>query len=209
MTATGLSPTDPQIQNFVTEFLAAREGGLGTYEPSEDSFLILEALSDLDLHTLHILDMGTGSGILAAYCARRGADVVASDIDGDAIKDLELTANRMRISIKLVACDLFSKIHDRFDIVVFNPPYLPSPRINDRTTDGGKKGIEVISRFLGEVAQHLAENGHAMLVVSSLNDPENLMASYPGLSFRTIRETSLFFERLYVLEVTARKASTL
>jgi release factor glutamine methyltransferase len=209
MTATGLSPTDPQIEDFVSEFLVAREGGLGTYEPGEDSLLMLEALSDLNLHALHVLDMGTGSGILAAYCARRGADVVASDIDVDAIKDLELTGNKMGISIKLVACDLFSKIHERFDIVVFNPPYLPSSRINDRTTDGGKKGIEVITRFLGELTQHLVENGRGILVISSLNDPENLMACHPGLSFRTMREAPLFFERLYVLEVKARKASTL
>jgi release factor glutamine methyltransferase len=204
MTATGLSRTDPQIQDFVTEFLAAREGGLGTYEPGEDSFLLLQALSDIDLQALHVLDMGTGSGILAAYCARRGAYVVASDIDKDAIKDLELTSKKMGISIKLVACDLFSKIHDRFDIVVFNPPYLPSSRIKDRTTDGGKNGIEVISRFLGELAQHLVENGRGIIIVSSLNDPQNLMACHPSLNFRTTREAPLFFERLYVLEVKAR-----
>jgi release factor glutamine methyltransferase len=169
---------------------------------------MLEALSEIDLHALHVLDMGTGSGILAAYCARRGAYVVASDIDNDAIKDLELTSNRTGISIKLVACDLFSKIHDRFDIVVFNPPYMPSVRIKDRTTDGGKNGIEVISRFLGELTQHLVENGRGILIVSSLNNPQNLIASHPGLSFRTIREAPLFFERLYVLEVKARKPST-
>jgi release factor glutamine methyltransferase len=208
MTATGLSRADPQIQDFVTEFLAAREGGLGTYEPGEDSFLLLQTLSALDLHALHVLDMGTGSGILAAYCARRGAYVVASDIDKDAIKDLQLTSNKMGISIKLVACDLFSKIHDRFDIVVFNPPYLPSSRIKDRTIDGGKSGTEVVSRFLGELTQHLVENGRGIIIVSSLNDPENLMASHPSLSFRTMREAPLFFERLYVLEVKAGKSST-
>jgi release factor glutamine methyltransferase len=200
MTATGLSPTEPRIEDFVSEFLAAREGGLATYEPREDSFLMLEALSDLDLQALHVLDMGTGSGILAAYCARRGADVVASDIDINAIKDLELTANRMGRSIKLVACDLFSKIHERFDIVVFNPPYMPSSAIDDRTTDGGKQGTEVISRFLDELTEHLSENGRGVLVVSSMNDPEDLMARHRDLSFRIVRERPLFFERLYVLE---------
>jgi release factor glutamine methyltransferase len=200
MTANGLSPTDSQIEDFVSEFLAAREGGLATYEPGEDSLLVLEALSDLDLHALHVLDMGTGSGILAAYCARRGADVIASDIDVNAIKDLELTANKMGISIKLVACDLFSKIHDRFDIVVFNPPYLPSSTIDDRTTDGGKQGTEVISRFLNELTEHLSENGRGMIVVSSMNDPEELMTSHRDLRFRIVRERPLFFERLYVSE---------
>jgi release factor glutamine methyltransferase len=205
MTATGLSPTDPRIEDFVTEFLAARERGLATYEPGEDSFLMLEALFDLDLHALHVLDMGTGSGILAAYCARRGADVVASDIDVDAIKDLQLTANRMGISIKLVACDLFAKIHDRFDIVVFNPPYLPSSTIEDRTTDGGKQGTEVINRFLDELTEHLSDKGRGMLVISSMNDPEDLMTCHRDLSFRIVRERPLFFESLYVLEARPQR----
>jgi release factor glutamine methyltransferase len=180
---------------------------LATYEAREDSFLMLEALSNLDLHGLHVLDMGTGSGILAAYCARRGAEVVASDIDIDAIKALELAANRMGISIKLVTCDLFSKIHEHFDIVVFNPPYLPSSTIDDRTTNGGRQGTEIISRFLGGLSQHLVENGRGMLVVSSLNDPEDLMTRHRELSFRIVRERALFFERLYVLEARAGKMS--
>jgi release factor glutamine methyltransferase len=208
MTASDPSKGDLRIEDFVAEFLATRNGGATTYEPREDSFLMLEALAESSLHGLRILDMGTGSGILAAYCARRGADVTASDIDVDAIKTLELTTDRMGISIKLVTCDLFSKIHERFDIAVFNPPYLPSSTIGDRTTDGGKGGTEVISRFLSELAQHLVENGRGILVISSLNDPERLMMRHPDLSFKILRERSLFFERLYALEATARQASS-
>jgi release factor glutamine methyltransferase len=208
MTASDPSLGDLRIEDFVAEFLAPRNGGPTTYEPREDSFLMLEALAESSLHGLRILDMGTGSGILAAYCARRGADVTASDIDIDAIKTLELTTDRMGISIKLVTCDLFSKIHERFDIVVFNPPYLPSSTIGDRTTDGGKHGTEVISRFLDELTQHLVGNGRGMLVISSLNDPERLMMRHSDLSFRTVHERSLFFERLYVLEARARQTSS-
>jgi len=209
MTASDPSLGDLRIEDFVAEFLATRNGGATTYEPREDSFLMLEALAESSLHGLRILDMGTGSGILAAYCARRGADVTASDIDLDAIRALQLTSDRMGISIKLVTCDLFSEIPERFDIVVFNPPYLPSSTIGDRTTDGGKHGTEVISRFLDEVTEHLVGNGRGMLVVSSLNDPEHLMMRHAGLSFRRVRERSLFFERLFVLEATVKQASSL
>jgi release factor glutamine methyltransferase len=209
MTASDPSLGDLWIEDFVAEFLAARNGGATTYEPREDSFLMLEALAESSLQELRILDMGTGSGILAAYCARRGADVTASDIDIEAIRALEVTTDRMGISIKLVTCDLFSEIPERFDIVVFNPPYLPSSTIGDRTTDGGKHGTEVIGRFLDELTQHLVGNGRGMLVVSSLNDPEHLMMRHPGLSFRTVRERPLFFERLFVLEATVRQASSL
>jgi release factor glutamine methyltransferase len=209
MTASDPSLGDLQIEDFVAEFLTIRNRSATTYEPREDSFLMLEALAESSLHGLRILDMGTGSGILAAYCARRGADVTASDIDIEAIRALQLTSDRMGISIKFVTCDLFSKIHERFDIIVFNPPYLPSSTIGDRTTEGGKHGTEVINRFLDELTQHLVGNGRGMLVVSSLNDPEHLMMRHPGLSFRTVRERSLFFERLFVLEAAVRQASSL
>ena len=208
MTGPDSSLGDSRIEDFVAEFLAITNGPTTTYEPREDSFLILEALAELSLGGLRVLDMGTGSGILAVYCARRGADVTASDIDIEAIRALQLTCDRMGISIKLVTCDLFSKIPERFDIVVFNPPYLPSSTIGDRTTDGGEAGTEVISRFLSELTQHVVENGRGMLVISSLNDPERLMMRHPDLSFKTLRERSLFFERLYVLEARARQASS-
>jgi release factor glutamine methyltransferase len=114
----------------------------------------------------------------------------------------------MGIQIKAVTCDLFSKIHERFDIVVFNPPYLPSSTMGDRTTDGGKAGTEVINRFLSELTRHLVENGRGMLVISSLNDPERMMIRHSDLSFKRLCERSLFFERLYVLEATPRQASS-
>jgi 2-polyprenyl-3-methyl-5-hydroxy-6-metoxy-1,4-benzoquinol methylase len=115
MTAIDSSHRNLRIEDFVADFLTIRNGRATTYEPREDSFLMLEALAELSLRGLRVLDMGTGSGILAVYCARRGADVTASDIDIEAIRALELTTDGMGISIKLVTCDLFSKIHERFE----------------------------------------------------------------------------------------------
>jgi len=195
---------DLRIEDFVEEFLSAREGRSTTYEPREDSFLMLEALAELSLHGKRILDMGTGSGILAAYCAKKGADVTASDIDVDAVRALELTAGRLGISIELVVCDLFSRIDGSFDVIVFNPPYLPSRAIHDRTIDGGERGTETINRFLDELTQHLAKDGLGLLVLSSVNDLDHLTARHADLGFRVVRERSLFFETLYVLEVRAR-----
>jgi release factor glutamine methyltransferase len=207
MTASDSGLGDSRIEDFVAEFLAARNGRSTIYEPREDSFLMLDVLAELNLRGLRVLDMGTGSGILAAYCARRGADVTASDIDIEAIRTLELTAARLEVSIKLIACDLFSKIHGSFDIIVFNPPYLPSSTIEDRTIDGGEQGTQTVNRFLDKLTQHLIDNGLALLVVSSSNDPELLVARHPDLSFRKVRERSLFFEKLCVFEVKARKGA--
>jgi release factor glutamine methyltransferase len=191
--------------DFVSEFLAALKEKSRVYEPREDSFLMLEALAELSLDRKRVLDMGTGSGILAAYCARRGAHVTASDTDFDAIEALKLVAKRLGVSVELVVSDLFSEIDGLFDIIVFNPPYLPSTAMTDRTVDGGERGTEIISRFLKELDRHLVENGSAILLVSSLNDPEDLTKRHPNLVFTIARERPLFFEKLYVLEAKVKK----
>jgi len=205
MMPTEAEPKDFRVEDFVAEFLAAQTESSVTYEPREDSFLMLEALAELNLRGSKVLDVGTGSGILAAYCARRGAEVTASDIDAGAIRDLMLVADRLGITLKPIVCALFSKIHDQFNIVVFNPPYLPSLRTEDPTTDGGKHGTRIIKRFLNLLGQHLTENGFGMLMVSSLNQPEQLGRNYPELHFETIRQRTLFFESLYVIRVRQKK----
>lgn len=193
-----------RIEDFVAEFLAAQTESSVTYEPREDSFLMLEALSELTLRGSKVLDIGTGSGILAAYCARRGAEVTASDIDAGAIQNLKLLADRLGVTMKLVVCDLFSKINDQFNIIVFNPPYLPSLRTEDRTTDGGKQGTRTIRRFLDRLGRHLVQDGFGMVVVSSLNYPQLLGEDYPNLCFEAVSQRSLFFESLYVMRVVQR-----
>ncbi len=199
--------TDRQqsVKEFVAEFFAVREKDSLIYEPREDSFLMLDTLAELDLKGLKVLDMGTGSGILAAYCAKNGAEVTASDIDTNAVRSLGGLARSLGISLQTVASDLFSEIHGEFDFVLFNPPYLPSQQIEDRTTDGGRKGREVIHRFLKELPKHLTRSGYGILLVSSLNDPQGLGVEYPMLSFEILRQRSLFFETLYAVKVTAKQ----
>lgn len=197
----------PQIEEFVAGFLAARQESSITYAPREDTFLMLEALADLRLQGVRVLDVGTGSGMLAAYCVSRGADVTASDIDATAIEELKSVAGQLGITLKLISCDLFSKIDGHFDIIVFNPPYLPSHEFDDRTVDGGKHGTVVINRFLDQLGPHLAEDGFGLILTSSLNDPEQLEMSHPDLCFETLRQQSLFFETLYVLKVTRKRTT--
>jgi release factor glutamine methyltransferase len=196
-----------QTGEFVAKFLAARASSSIAYEPREDTFLLLESLSGLRLQGQKLLEVGTGSGILAAYCASKGADVTASDIDPGAIKELSSAAGTLGIVIRTICCDLFPLIDERFDIVVFNPPYLPSRGFGDGAVDGGKHGTATIKRFLSRLSEHLSKNGFALLLLSSLNDPEDLKRAYPGLGFEALRQESLFFETLQVFKVARREAT--
>ena len=86
----------------------------------------------------------------------------------------------MKGNVEVRRGDLFSvlKSDEQFDIVIFNPPYLPTiseERIGgtgwfDIATDGGADGLFLTKRFIGEVGKYLSKQGRAYFVFSSLSD---------------------------------------
>ena len=174
------------------------------YSPREDTYLMLDAVRAVEVGGKKVLDLGTGSGILGLYCALRGADVTAADIDDQAVQHAIDAAGRLRVKLQGITSDLFRKIPNQFDLIFFNPPYLPSVDSKDRTVDGGADGRDVINKFLSDLSEHLAKNGVAYLLVSSLNDPASVVASHREYVFKTIATRSLFFEELQILCVRLR-----
>lgn len=174
------------------------------YVPSDDSLLMIDALTHLPLSGRSVLDIGTGSGILGLYCAMHGAKVTASDIDGAALNQVERAAAALGVKIELRHSDVFSNIAERFDLILFNPPYLPSIGVKDRSVDGGRGGTMLADRFLKELPTHLHRRGEALLLLSSLNDPAAVKLRYGKLVFSTVARKSLFFEELQALLVRLR-----
>jgi len=168
---------------------------------------MIDALSTLSLRDKEALDMGTGSGILGLVCAEMGANVTVADVEDSALKTAAAAARELNLTIRTAKSNIFSNIPGRFDIVLFNPPYLPSQEIRDSTVDGGSKGREVIDRFLNELPIHLNENGFAFLLVSSLTGPRAIIDEHQKLDFSVVLSRSLFFEELQVLSCKPRNLS--
>ncbi len=184
------------------------------YAPAEDSLLaagfIEEYLSRDGRRGLRILDVGTGTGILGISAARgSNAGVVTfSDVNPDAVElakqncdsNRELMHGRCRFAVS----DLFSGIDGRFDVVIFNAPYLrreAGPRSrSSEWWDGGKDGIEVSARFLSGVSDHLESGGAVFLVYSSLGNVRKLkrLIRESGFRIASSRSTHLFFEDIIV-----------
>lgn len=169
-----------------------------TYEPQEDSFLLLKHIKNNITSKDKVLDMGTGSGILAREVSKFSKQVTAIDIDNKIINKLMAKQDTHKISY--LHSDLFSNIksNDRFNVILFNPPYLPSRGIQHIDLDGGKNGTEIMERFLKNAREHLESKGKIFLLCSSLNkDIEKIFTKY-NYNFKKIDETSLFFEKLFV-----------
>ena len=174
------------------------------YRPRDDSFLMIDAIGHIPLNGRSVLDMGTGSGILGLYCALHGAKVTASDIDQAAIDQVGRAAEALGVQIDLRLSDLFCDIPNRFELILFNPPYLPSVDVNDRSVDGGPAGTRLVDRFLEELPRHLDPKAEALLLLSSLNDPASVQLRHRNVEFSTVATKSLFFEELQVLRVRLR-----
>jgi len=170
-----------------------------TYAPNDDSFLIIDVLSNLLLHDKKVLDIGTGSGILGLFCAQNGAHVTVTDVDDTILENVSAAASELGLEIKTIKSNMFLKIDGQYDLVLFNPPYLPSTRIEDSTIDGGVHGRRFIDQFFEGLATHLKHDGLALLLVSSLNDPHSIVQKHPEYSITVAARRSLFFEELQAL----------
>ena len=99
--------------------------------------------------------------------------------------------------------NLFSTVKEKFDFIVFNPPYVPSEEIKWVDLDGGEKGRVIIDKFLPQVKKHLNNNGVLLLLLSSLNKPNEVLSilKKEGFSVKIIAKKKLFFEELVILRV--------
>jgi release factor glutamine methyltransferase len=166
------------------------------YSPTEDSFLLQKYVDKLVFG--RVLDMGTGSGVQAITAAKKNQveKVVATDINVDAIFATKNLAKTNGVTDKVFAIhsDLFKNIHEKFNWIIFNPPYLPSEKgIIDATWDGGETGKEVIQRFLTKASNYLKENGGILLIYSS---ETNINENY-GYKWTLLEELHQFYETIF------------
>ena len=181
----------------------------GVYEPAEDSFLLAQSLMVEKGDS--VLDMGTGCGIQAILAAQKATRVVAVDVNPHAVRCTVHNAELNKVAHKLDVRQgrLFGpvKTDERFDLILFNAPYLPSEtwEENDMTSRawaGGESGRRVIDLFIDEVSEYLEGEGRVLLVQSTLSDVEKTLRRFSekGLNAKVIVEKKVAFETIVIIE---------
>ncbi|MEM3626215.1 MAG: methyltransferase [Candidatus Micrarchaeaceae archaeon] len=188
------------------------------YEPAEDSFMaadFIEAYMNTLPGSVDVLDLGSGTGILGLTAAKTGKarSVVFADINENAVALSEANYKR-NISLLPKACrcefvksDLFSNIGGRFDLIIFNAPYLRHSQLDilsgqiAKSWDGGKEGIEVAVEFLEGAKGHLKDNGRIILVSSSAANLRKLKEKIAEMGYAVLKEEKehFFFEDIVVM----------
>ena len=173
------------------------------YEAAEDTFLLAKQVLTQTANSA--LEMGVGSGLTTVALARIAEHVVGTDINLEAIRR---TRERLRLEgpaaeVDLVCCSSAQPFSDScFDLVVFNPPYLPSSSNEDIAVDGGIQGIEVSLEMLDQGSRTLRKGGKILLASSSHSNYGKLMTilSDKGFSSRIITRQRMFFEEIMIVE---------
>lgn len=159
------------------------------YIPAEDSYLLAENLEIQKGQS--VLEIGTGSGIVAMYASRLTDKITVTDINFDAceLARKNFEANHIE-NIEILFGNLFEPVKNRkFDVILFNTPYLPTEEdeVLDNTInyafDGGLNGRKVIDLFLNEVGNHLNDGGIVQLIQSSLSGNEETLEKLDSLGF--------------------------
>jgi release factor glutamine methyltransferase len=176
------------------------------YEPAEDTFLLAENLKVKK--TDKVVEIGTGTGIIAIITSKITERVIAVDINKYAVECAKKNSDINQSNIDIRLGDLFDSLKDeKFDTILFNTPYLPTneeERVDDELEaawDGGVDGRVVINRFIEEVSEHLNPSGRVQLVQSSLSNVEETIGRLmeKGFDVSITASERFFFEEVVVL----------
>jgi release factor glutamine methyltransferase len=176
------------------------------YEPAEDTFLLGDNL--MVRKSDSVLEIGTGTGIIAILASKKAKSVTAIDINKYAVECASKNAESNAANVDIRLGDLFEPVIDeKFDLILFNTPYLPTSKeefVDDELEaawNGGEDGRSVINRFIKGLPLHLNHYGRVQLVQSSLSDVEETVAMLMEIGFEvsiSARER-FFFEEIVVL----------
>ncbi len=176
------------------------------YEPAEDTFLLADNLKVKKSDS--VLEIGTGTGIIAVIASKKAESVVAVDINKLAVECAQKNAELNQAHVDVRLGDLFGPVEEeKFDLVVFNTPYLPTEEdelIKDELEaawNGGKDGRVVINRFIENLPKHLNPGGCVQLVQSSLSNVEETSGRLMEMGFKisVTANKRFFFEEVVVL----------
>jgi HemK-related putative methylase len=202
------------------------------YSPSDDTYLLIDyfkqninffSFDGIEISKIkRILDIGTGTGIIAIFLQKIcdsipnfNPEIYASDILDDAITCAKINEklNNINNKIHFIKSDLFNSfpndLRNSFDIIIFNPPYLPSIKCQeskkvkldiDRSWNGGIKGWEIFLRFIEHFKNFLNFPSYVYYISSSVTNllELNNLLQGKGLVNKILAKKHIFFEDIFL-----------
>ncbi len=187
------------------------------YEPAEDTYVLLDTLEEqrqqLIDHFAHhgiqaplCLEIGTGSGIITTFLQRNivgnNGIYLTTDLNNYACQtslrtnSLNRTSKQEPVIIDSIQCNLTTPVIDNaIDLLIFNPPYVPSEEVPklpddvskiDESADllvdlalcGGEDGMVITNKVLDNLYKTLSQNGVALILFCARNKPDKVVEKF-------------------------------
>lgn len=146
--------------------------------PRQDTEILVEEAVNRLKPSMRVLDMCTGSGCIAVSLKKlvRDIEVTAADISSKALAVAIENAELNSADIEFIQSDLFENVRGKFDIIVSNPPYIPSETVDvlmeevrehepRLALDGMSDGLYFYRLIVRESTRFLEDNGFLMLEI--------------------------------------------
>lgn len=161
--------------------------------PRQDTEILIETIEQKQCLKTSILDVCTGSGCIAVTLDKilNPQSVVAVDISNDALAVAQINKTKNESKVQFIQSDLFENVQGTFDVIVSNPPYIPSKTVLELTKevkdhepllalDGSEDGLFFYKKIVQEAHQYLNKDGYLFFEIGfdQAKDLKNLLESY-------------------------------
>lgn len=177
------------------------------YEPCDDTWLLAtEVQANLKTED-SFLEVGCGAGLVSMAAAQVCRLAVATDMNPFAVNLAAQNAKKNGLTLHAVQTDLMAGLHHPFDVVAFNPPYLPTTEEDkvegplNLAFDGGETGLDTVLEF---VKQLWWQPRVILIVHSSLAPTAPLVEALKELGYRdeVVAQHKDFYEAIFVRRFT-------
>ena len=146
--------------------------------PRQDTETLVEQVLKIVKPGMKVLDLCTGSGCVLISVLKNAPELtgVGSDISKTAVLVAKENAKMHEVDADWIRSDLFDNITETFDVIMANPPYIPTgeilslmPEVRDfepeNALDGGADGLDFYRKIAGQVKDYLNPGGYVYMEI--------------------------------------------
>ncbi|MBK8921757.1 MAG: methyltransferase [Saprospirales bacterium] len=167
--------------------------------------IFLRYLETIDLQDKKILDIGTGSGVMALFAARKGARAAALDIHPLAVETARRNAATLQLQLAVWQSDLFDALPaQQFDYVLINPPYYPrTPETDAERAFFAGENLEYFEKLFHQLPDYIHAGSRIWMILSEDCHLEKIqeIAGRNGFSFSLVYQKYRWGERFEIWSI--------